>query len=76
MDINDMQDQAEENTRAMADRQAGRTNNWASRVVHRSEHGGRVPSRAGKAGLPMRGVLMSMLGGDSTGEATGSATVE
>ena len=46
MALNNMQDRAVQNTGAMADRLAGRTDSWAALKVHRSGHGGREPDRA------------------------------
>ena len=47
MAMNNMQDQAVQNTGAMADRLAGKTDSWAALGVYRSGHGGREPARTG-----------------------------
>ena len=76
MDMSGKQDQAVQIWKAMADRLADRADNWASLGVHRSGHGGRVPARAGTGRISKGVGLMRMLGGDSTGEATGSAAAD
>ena len=74
--MNDMQDEAVQSTGAMADRLAGRMDSWAALGVHHSGHGGWEPARAGTGRTSEGGGLMRMLGGDSTGEATGSAAAD
>ena len=76
MAMNERQDQAVQNTGAIADRLAGRPDSWAALGVHRSGHGGWEPARAGTGRTSQGCGLRSMLGGDSTGEATGSAAAD
>ena len=71
-----MQDQAVRDTKVMADRLAARTaggSHWGSTgrgMVARYRPGQK------QTGPPKGGGRMRMLGGDSTGEATGSAAAE
>ena len=55
--------------KTMADRLADRGDNGRG-------HGGWVPARAGTGRISKGVGLMRMLGGDSTGEATGSAAAD
>ena len=74
--IYDMQDQAVRDTKVMADRLAARTaggSRWGS--TGRGMVAGYRPGQE-QTGPPKGGGRMRMLGGDSTGEATGSAAAD
>ena len=75
-EIYDMQDQAVRDTKVMADRLAARTargSHWGS--TGRGMVAGYRPGQE-QTGPPKGGGRMRMLGGDSTGEATGSAAAD